>query len=181
MTKQLIATICILGLVGMVVGIGIDAADVDVTVTPQIVSVTVEDGSVDYGILVAGGTNNTFDGAATADTQTITSTSNVSTDILLRSSDAAKSGAAGVTDWALAGTAGTDIFVHSYEIDASGSATWAVFPSDGTFANTNTGTVVTLANNNDTATLDLKIDMPTIINDTTAHSIDVTVVATASQ
>jgi len=179
--KGLIASIAILGVVGLAVGTGAGAADVVATVTPQVVSVTVADGTVDYGILpVNGGTNNTFDGLATADTQIITSASNVSTDVLLRSSDAAKFGAAGVTDWDLVATAAADDFVHSFDINASGTAVFVAFPADGTFANTNTTSVVTLANNGDTATLDLKIDMPTSATDTSIHSIDVTVIATAS-
>lgn len=178
--KSLITSIAILGLLGMVIGVGTDAADVVATVTPQIISVTVADGTVDYGILDVDGSNNTFDGAATADTQTITNTSNVSANIALRSSDAYVE--AGVTDWDLVGTAAADDFVHSYDINASGP-TWTVFPSDGTFGNTNTGTVVTLdasGGANDDATFDLKIDMPTSITDTDAHSIDVTVIASAS-
>ena len=182
--KSLIASILVLGLVGFVVGVGTQAADVDVTVTPQIVSATVGDGDVDYGTLAAGDsahTNTAATPSGTAlETQTITSTSNVSTDIVLRSSDAAKTGELGVTNWALGGTAGTDIFVHSYDIDATGTPSWNAFPDDGTFDNTNTAPVVTLVNNGNTATLDLKIDMPDTITETSVHSIDITVVATAT-
>ncbi len=180
--KSLIASIMILGLVGMVVGVVVQADEiVTATVTPQTISVSVTDGTVDYGILDISNTNNTFDGAATADTQTITNTSNVSANMALRSSDAAKDGVPGVTDWALAAAISTDVFVHSYDIDAT-SPTWTAFPFDGTFDNTYTGTVVTLdasGGANDDATLDLKIDMPNSISDTTIHSITVTVLVTA--
>ena len=153
---------------------------VSATVTPQIISVTVTDGDVDYGTLDISESNNTFNGTA-AETQTITNDSNVSADISLRSSDAYV--VADTTDWALAGTAGSDIFVHSYDVDASGSASWTAFPFDGAFDNTYTSSVVTLTESggaNDNATLDLKIDMPSSISNTAAHSIDVTVQASAS-
>ena len=180
MTKQFFASIMVLTLVAMVVGVAVNADEtVTATVTPQIVSVAVAGGTVNYGILDAGGTNNTFDGAATSDTQTITSGSNVSTSILIRSSDAAKLGAPGATDWELAGAISSDVFVHSYDINAT-VPTWTTFPSSGTFANISTGVVDTLVNNGNTATLDLKIDMPDSTSDATIHSITVTVVAIAT-
>ena len=180
-TKQFIATLCILAVVGVAVGVGVEGADVDVTVTPQIVSVTVANGSVDYGVVAANSWNDTIDGTASGQ-QVITSASNVSTDIALRSSDAAKAGSSGVTDWDLVAAAAPDDFVHSYEINTAGasSASWTAFPFDGTFDNIKTASLVTLSNNGNTATLDLRIDMPTTISDTTDHSIDVTVVATAT-
>ena len=174
--KKLISSISILALVGLSVAVSVGAADVDVTVTPQVVSVTVTDGTVDYGTLAAGDSNDTFNGPA-ASTQTITSTGNVSIDVVLRSSDAYV--IPNTTDWALEGTAGTDIFEHSYAINAASTPGFA-FPFDGTFVNTNTGTVVTLPSNGNSATLDLGISMPTSIGNTAAHSIDVTVVASAT-
>ena len=177
--KKFLASLGILSL-ALALAAPVWAADVTATVTPQVISISVTDGSVDYGVLATSDTNNTFDGAAIADTQTIENTGNDSVDIALRSSDAADAGAAGVTDWALEGTAASEVFVHSYDIDASVSAVWTVFPFDGAFANTNTADVATLASNGDMATLDLKIDMPTSAADVTLHSIDVTVIATAS-
>lgn len=53
MTKQLIATICILGLVGMVVGAGALATNtITATVTPGLVSVTVSPDTVGYGSML---------------------------------------------------------------------------------------------------------------------------------
>ncbi len=52
--KSLIASICILGLVGMVVGVAIQGADTDTvmaTVTPQFIAVSIDVESVDYGVL----------------------------------------------------------------------------------------------------------------------------------
>lgn len=186
MTKQLIASICVLGLVGMGVGMVVTADEtVTATVTPQIISVSVTDGNVDYGILTINESNNTFDGttgtvAPAVGQQIITSGSNVSIDIALRSSDAFVD--LNTTDWALADTAGPDAFIHSYDIDTpiGGPAVWAIFPFDGTFDNTYASSVVTLPLLDDTATLDLKIDMPTGITDTSVHSITITVLVTES-
>ncbi len=133
---------------------------------------SVTDGTVDYGILAVTESNNTFDGTTgnvtpAAEQQTITNDSNVSTNILLRSSDAI-----GSTDWDLEATAGADQFIHSYDINAA-TPTWTAFPAD----NSNSTSVVTLANNGNTATLDLRIDMPTSITYTSVHNITVTAVA----
>ena len=144
----------------------------------MIVALNVADGIVSYGILDVGDTNNTFDGNAIADTQLITSDANVSINVLLRSSDAAAAGTPGVTDRALEGTIGADIFVHYYDLAADGS--FVAFPFSGDFDNTNTTSVVTLAVKNDTAPLDLKIDMPSSTGDLTEHSIEVTAIATAT-
>lgn len=150
-----------------------DTASVAATVTPVTISVSVSDGDVDYGILDISESNDTLDGTA-AETQTITSGSNVSTNITLKSSDATGTN----VDWNLVSAAtgvGADTFVHYYDIDGTaGSAVWTDFPDTNLY----TGTVVTLASLGDTATMDLKIDMPTSISDATVHSIDVTVLAT---
>ena len=169
--KSTIATIAILALVGLGVGMNVGAADVVATVTPLIISLSVTSGSVNYGVLDVDETNNTFNGAATTDTQTIENTGTVSIDVLIKSSDAVGS----TINWDLEATKGADQYVHSYDINASVPA-FTVFPVD----NTNTSSVVTLANNGNTATMDLKIDMPSSISDVTVHTITVTVVATAS-
>ena len=171
--QSLIASIAIVGLVGLAVGTAAGAADVVATVTPQIVSVTIADGGVDFGIVAAGGSNDTIDGTA-SETQIITSASNVSTDVQIRSTDATGT----TVDWNLEATIGLDQFIHSYDVDTAGagSAVWTAFPAD----NSNSAVVATLPISGNSVTLDLKIDMPDTITDTTVHSIDVTVLATAS-
>ncbi len=148
------------------------AETVTATVTPQVIAASVTDGTVDYGILAVTESNNTIDGATgsvqpAAEQQTVTNDSNVSTDILLRSTDAVGS----TVDWDLEATADTDQYIHSYNVNTT--ASWTAFPAD----NSNSSSVVTLANNGNTATLDLRIDMPTSITDTSVHNITVTAVA----
>ena len=148
------------------------AETVTATVTPQVIAVSVLDGSVDYGILTVSESNNTIDGATgsvqpAAEQQTITNDSNVSADILLRSTDAVGD----TVDWDLEATADPDQYIHSYDVNSA--ASWTAFPAD----NSNSSSVVTLANKDDTATLDLRIDMPTSIADTSVHNITVTAVA----
>lgn len=155
-------------------GLAEESANVALTVTPQVISVTVTDGDVAYGVLSFSETNNTFDGDA-QETQTITNQSNIPVDISVSSTDAT-----GTTeDWELADTPGAATFSHLYDIDATGSATWSNFPDD----NSSTTPVVTLDENggtDDNASLDLRLDMPTSSTDTTQHSVSVTVLATES-
>ena len=172
--KKFLSGLGILSLVLMLAAPVLAAETVSATVTPQVIAVSVTDGTVDYGILAITESNNTIDGATgsvqpAAEQQTITNDSNVSANILLRSTDAVGSS----VNWNLEATADTDQFIHSYDIDASGSAVWTVFPVD----NSNSASVVTLVNKDDIATLDLKINMPTSVTDTSVHSTTVTAVA----
>ena len=179
-SKKFIAIAGILSLAIMslsLAAIGATEAGVTATVTPQVVSITVTDGTVDYGVLDTSETANTV---TLTQTQTITNGSNVSANVSLRSSDAYV--ISDTTDWALAGATGSNAYVHSYDIDAPGTPVWTALPFDGTFNNTYTGSVVTLTEStglDPSATLDLKIDMPTSISNTAAHSVNVTALATA--
>ena len=144
---------------------------VTATVTPQVISVSVSDGTVDYGILGFGESNDTKDGTA-SETQTVTNDSNVRVDISVKSSDATGTSVA----WELGGTAGSDVFEHSYAVDAGA---FASFPTDNSFSSSNvsldeSGGIDTRAD------LDLKLAMPTDSTDTSQHSVDVTVLATES-
>lgn len=166
-----IAVFSLLALVALPV-IAAESGSVSATVTPTFVSITVTDGSVNYGSLGLSESDNTLDGTA-SETQTITNVGSVSTDITLSSSDAVGDS----VNWDLENIPGTDIFSHSYDIDGVvESPSFTDFPAD----NSNTGTVATLANNGNTATLDLKIEMPTGITDVSVHNITVTVLATAT-
>ena len=111
-------------------------------------------------------------------------------DISLRSSDANDSapGAGGGPDidWDLvscaAAASATDDYGHQYEIDDANVIFLGTdFPDDGTFPNTFTSTVIALGANGagDFAVdLDLGICMPSILSDTSDHTITVTVLAT---
>ena len=173
--KLLIASIAILGVLGLAVGMAVQADEiVTATVTPQIIAVTVTDGSVDYGILAAAGTADT--NTLSSEEQTITNNSNVSADIQIKSGDAISGG----TDWELvaSGSVGTDTFGHQYDINDS--ASWTDFPTDNSYTASPVVTLDASGGADNDATLDLKILMPLIITDTAPHSIDVTVLATAS-
>ncbi len=160
------------------------AEDVGVTVSVQVISLGISDGGVDYGILDAGETADTID-----DTQTVTNNSNVGVDISLRSSDAedsAPGAGGGDIDWDLvscvAAASATDDYGHQYEInDTNATFSGTDFPATGTFDNTFTATVIAIDENGGTTftfDLDLRICMPSILNDTSDHDIIVTVLAT---
>ncbi|MBU2577438.1 hypothetical protein KKA69_01245 [Patescibacteria group bacterium] len=106
MTKQFIATICILGLVGMVVGVvaKADTADVAATVTPELISVTVDVTSVAYGIVPL----STVDDAPDPDSVIIpTNDGNVTVKLDIRGANS--------TTWTLSSTAvGANTFMHKF-------------------------------------------------------------------
>lgn len=103
--KSLIATICILGLVGMVVGVAVKAEDtVTATVTPRLISVSVDPTSVDYGIMGTGEDQ-------VSGTITVTNDGNDVEDITITGSNA--------TNWTLGGAVGSEIFVHKADVGAT--------------------------------------------------------------
>jgi len=112
--KSLIASICILGLVGMVVGVAVQAADpiVTATVTPGEISVSVDRNTVGYGIMLLNDSKVDPLGAITA----TAGTSEV--DINFTGADATYS----TYIWTLAGTPGTDIYEHSATINTTETA-----------------------------------------------------------
>ncbi len=178
MNKQFIASLCVLAVVGMAVGVGVKGADiVDCTVTPKLIAVSVGDGSVDYGVLSFGNdTNDTLDGTA-VETQTITNDSNVSADIDLKSTDAT-----GTTPWELVSAMpGSEEFRHQYDIDGTaGFAVWEDFPTDNNYTITPVATLTKFGGADDSATLDLNIVMPSSSSDMSDHSITITARATES-
>ena len=122
MNKQLIASICILGLVGMVVGVAVLAGTeepISATVTPKLVSVSVSPTTVNYGTLAL----STSDGSRTtalSGTFTATNGGNVTETFNIKGTDAT-----GGTTWTLdyspanTGTVGNDQYVHRYDEGAS--------------------------------------------------------------
>lgn len=175
--KSLIATILILGLVGMVVGVavqGAGTAPVSATVTPKLLTVSVSDGAVVYGILGASATKNTalynantnLNGMTPADTQTATNGSNVPVALNIKSSDAV----GGIT-WELAAAAGSDAFVHEFK--GGDAAAWTQLPVDNV-------SYATLDANPAAASVafDLQITTPTFTTDYVLKTITVTVQVT---
>jgi len=179
--KKFLAIVGIFSLAALSFGlaaIGATSADVTATVTPQVVSVSVSDGAVNYGILNFSETNNTFNGTAPAlgDDQLITNGSNVPINIQVKSSDATGSS----ITWELGAAPGSNIFGHQYDIDTgAGPATWLDFPASNDYS----GTAVNLTETggiDPSATMDLKLLMPTGSADTSTHGVTITVLATES-
>lgn len=177
--KSLIASITILGLVGMVVGVAVKGAGtgtVAATVTPQLIAVSVSDGNVSYGVLnysASAGSPTTEDTVTLGETQVITNDGNVNQNFAVKSSDAIKS--TGTIDWdlVLAVDIDTDDYCHQYSTDAGTS--WTDFPINNGY----TADIITGIAPAGTDDLDLQILMPTgstDIDDT--KTITVTVLAT---
>lgn len=167
--KKILAGLALLSLV-LGVALPVLAATEDyvsATVEPKLVAVSVDDGSVDYGVLDFSATKSTVD---LGDTQVITNDSNVNAKMDVKSSDAV----GGAVNWDLVDEASiaTDDFGHHYSID---SGAFTDFPEDNSYA----ADVVTFDKSggaDDTADLDIKIFMPTDSTDAAgAKTITVTV------
>jgi len=168
--KSLIISVIILVLVGAAVGVrvqGADTANVSATVTAELITISVADGSITYGILPV---NTNEDTVFLTDTQVVTNDGNVEADLAVKSSDAV-----GGTDWNLAATnASLDEFTH--EFSSNGGSNWTVFNVDNvTYTSLTTNVAV-----NGTQNLDLRIKTPASVTDNTEKTITVTVLATAS-
>jgi len=163
--KSFIASICILGLVGMAVGItvqGADEASVAATVTVQSISVSVSDGDVAYGILAAGGSKDTL---SPVDLQTATNNGNVTETFNIYGTVSSPAG------WTLGSAAsGASVYYHGFSKD-SGSSWTALTTNPQELA---TGVVAGTG----TQTFDLKITTPPSASDFTQQSVNVTVQAT---
>ena len=170
MTKQFLASITVLALVGFIVGVSVDAADtadVTATVTAQLISVSVLDGSVAYGILPV---NTNQDTVTLIDTQVVTNDGNVDVDLSVKSSDAV-----GGIAWNLAATnASLDEFTHEFSSDDGGN--YAGFNVD----NITYASLVTGVSPAGTQNLDLRIKTPASVTDNALKTITVTVLATAT-
>ena len=122
------------------------------------VSITVDDGTVAYGTLVAGATNDTF---AIPNRQVVENNGGVSILINIKG---------GTTDsWDLTTTAGTDEFVHRFTSDDAGNV-WEVLTDSYTAFATAVAVGATHA-------LDLEIQVPTITTETGLQTADVTIQA----
>lgn len=173
--KSFLASVAVLALLGMAVGVmavqGATTSDVAATVTAQLVSVSVADGAVAYGILGLGVTKDTTN-TGVDNTQTATNDGNVAADFGIRSSDAV-----GGDAWNLAVATGTDAFVHDWcTVDCDGTPIWNAFDEDNV-------TYSSLASGVATSTgqaFDLRIHTPSAVSDNVLKTITVTVQATAS-
>ena len=161
--KSLIASIAILGVAGLAVGTGAGAdttAEVSATVTAELITISVADGSVEYGIVP-------IDTLKTVQTQVVTNNSNVAVDLDVKSSNAI-----GGTQWTLAATnAALDEFTHESSPDGS---TWTAFNVDNT---TLTSLATNVAADGGVQDLDLRIKTPLTVTDNIEKTITVTVQA----
>ena len=161
--KSLIASIAILGLVGMVVGItasATDQASVTATVTVQNISVVVTDGSISYGILAVGTAASTVG----VDQQTATNNGNVTENFNIRGQNTG-------CPWTLASSVGANTYKHEFSKD--NGSTWTVL----TISNQ---TLATSVATSASQTFDLQITTPTSSTCYNQQSVDVTVQVTAS-
>src|SRR3989338_8572623 len=159
--KSLIASIAILGLVGMVVGIavhGADTASVAATVTVQNISVSVSDGTVTYGTLAAGASTSTL-ASGLNDLQTATNNGNVNENFNIRGQNTG-------CPWTLASSVGANTYKHEFSKDNGSTWTAALTTSNQSLA--------TSVATSTSQTFDLQITTPTSSTCYGQQSVDVT-------
>ena len=166
--RSLITSIAILALVGLVVGVAVQAADeasVGATVTVQNISVSVDDGAVAYGTLAVDTIEDTTSSGKN-DSQTATNNGNVTVDLNIRGTNSGS--------WTLASAAGDGEYAHKFcTTDCDSSPTW-------TALTTSNLTLVSAVGTSGSQEFDLQITTPTITSIYTVQSVDVTIQATAS-
>lgn len=159
----------VLALVGMLVYVSASAATtatVAATATVQNVSVSVADGTITYGTL----SNNTAKSTIAADlndTQTATNNGNITEDLNIRGTNS--------TGWTLAGSTGSDQYVHKFCSSSCGSP-----PTNFTALTTSYQTLGASVTASATRTFELQLTTPNPSTVYTQQSVDVTVQAVAS-
>ena len=168
--KSLIANICILGMIGIVIGTGVFAdteAQVTATVKVQNISVSVTDGTVDYGTLVAGGVEDTTTNGVN-ESQTATNDGNVTEDFNIKGEDVS----AGCS-WTLAATQGDEQYFHKFcTSDCDSNPTWTALTTDYQ-------TLATGVSESGSQVFDLQIGVPSSTTCTAQATATVTVQAVA--
>ncbi len=164
MLKEL-TLILFLGLVGVVMHLGVKAAEdtVTATVTAEQVSLSVDPGTISYGTLSVGTTENTV---GLGQSQAVINTSNVDIDLELKGQTSA--------EWGLSDTAAEDVYVHEYCYeDCSGTATWYALGTGYTAA------ISTVAAGT-TTPFDFQIHMPSATTASETQNVDVTILCSSS-
>ncbi|MBI2356955.1 hypothetical protein HYV12_02820 [Candidatus Dojkabacteria bacterium] len=133
-------------------------ASVAATVTVQNISVSVADGTIAYGTLAS----NTSVGTNGTDTQVVTNDSNVTVDVDIKGQNSA--------NWTLAGTAGSDTYVHKFC-----SATCGTPPTNYTALTTSYATLANSVAASGTVNLDLYLTTPTVSTNFTSQNVGVMV------
>ena len=164
MNKQFIASLCLLAIVGVAVGVGVKAGDnVTATVTPQIVAVSVSTENIDYGVLNI---------SETSDPSVViiaTNEGNVTEKFEIYGSDSTSA------DWTLSDTAvGEDIFMHEFATDDDSYASYTALDSSA-YATLDES----VSTSSGTQLFKLQLKMPSSTSTTDTQSTIVTIVATA--
>ena len=166
-----LATISIFSLVSLFLVNNVFAADsatVTATITAQSVSVSVSDGTVTYGTLTTGTSEDTTSGGLN-NTQTASNDGNITEDINIRGQDS--------VNWTLSATSGADQYVHEFckvdTGDCDGTPTWAALT-------TSNQTLKLSLVSSGTYDFDLKITTPSTSTNFTQQSVDVVIQASAS-
>jgi hypothetical protein len=132
------------------------------TASATIISVSVSDGTITYGMLPLNTSKSTCTSELN-DAQTVTNNGNVTENFLIRGQNSA--------NWTLATTPGTNQYVHKFL-----NGTCSTF-SGGTALTTSDQTFATGIPPNGTATLNLQITTPTATDYFTQQSVNVTITA----
>ena len=175
MTKQFIASLCLLAIVGVGVGVGVKGADVDCTVTPGIISVVVTPPSVDYGTMGLNDTNNSGIISATV--------GSLSTSLTIQGVNANPKDTTNDNIWVLSSTVGVDQYIHAYTTstdELTGADLGTEYTTNWVYLTTSPQT---LASSIADTTLNFQLDMRTPESSSASiyseHSTTITVLATA--
>jgi hypothetical protein len=140
-----------------------ETATVTATVTAQNVSVTVSDNSVTYGTMSLGSSKSTI---TLSDTQTATNAGNITSQLNIKGQNS--------TGWTLAGTAGSDQYVHKFC-----TASCSTPPTNYTALTVNYQTLSASIAASGTQDFDLELTVPNSSSTYTQQSVDVIVQAVA--
>jgi hypothetical protein len=187
MKGRILALVIGVALLALVVPAAVFSVEstVSCTVSAYLVSLSVDDGSVDYGVLALWQNRNTAlydfadnnEGMDPPQTQTITNTGTVAEEIRVKTSNAV-----GTTNWTIGINQAEDIFLHEYCLSASpytgsGPVGWLPFIAADSYYLAAAGIDVPPGA---VRYLDLKISMPASVTDYGIHNITVTVEALAA-
>jgi hypothetical protein len=168
--KSFIATIAILGLVGLMVGASLSfAAESSITATVKVqqVALSITDGEIDYGTLDLSGTKDTT-ASGVDDTQTVQNTGNVNEDF-----DVKGTNVSGTCTWTLDSTQGTDHYFHKIcTSNCDSSPTWTALTTTYTEYATNIAPL-------GTADFDFQVGVPSSTSCSSQVNVNIWVQASA--
>lgn len=172
--KSLLTTVCILAIIGMIVGVMVKAVDeksVTATVTVSQISISITPGTVSYGTLALSGIKDTTSGG-TNESQTVTNNGNMNVDLDIKGTTATPQ-----CTWTLAATQGDGQYFHKYCNTGSGSPdpcdatpTWNALTT--TYVQFDTAVIPT-----GTSLFDLQVGVPSSTSCVDAENVNVWVQA----